>query len=103
MALSGTPGPRTAERPPAGNTVVVRTVLTAHALRLLIESALLGTHRGVSRHAIPARPEGIAHNQQNVLLYGVVMFGFSRTSRAGFVSSSSAMPSRDFTKSENER
>jgi len=35
--------------------------------------------------------------------YRWVMAGLSRTSRAGFVSSSSAMAARDFTKSEKER
>jgi hypothetical protein len=35
--------------------------------------------------------------------YCAVRAGLSRTSRTGFVSSSSAMASRDFTKSENDR
>jgi hypothetical protein len=37
------------------------------------------------------------------LPYCAATAGLSRMSLAGFVSSSSAMPSRDFTKSENER
>jgi hypothetical protein len=47
--------------------------------------------------------ECISCDRWNALPYCAVMAGLSRTSRTGFVSSSSATASRDFTKSENER
>jgi hypothetical protein len=68
-------------------------------------SASAGLGRGFRRLLVGNPPTGRAEDAQRGMpaAYSAVTAGLSRTSRTGSVSSSSAMASRDFTKSENER
>jgi hypothetical protein len=71
--------------------------------RSAAEECTFATRRHVTL-CNPQRGRGcISCDRWNALPYCAVMAGLSRTSRTGFVSSSSATASRDFTKSENER
>jgi hypothetical protein len=82
------------------------TKLLCHTFHRAARDPHLGHNRAGQHRPWSAGSPGAAgfsHGRWNGLPYCAVMAGLSRTSRPGFVSSSSATASRDFTKSENER
>ncbi len=84
--------------PPSSGCIMLD--LTRHMRHESAHFRDAGGHHGVQSSALR---RGVSHGRWDVLSYCAVMAGLSRTSRTGFVSSSSATASRDFTKSENDR